>query len=335
MQRFLAALAVLNIVLLMCLVTPDANGEVTKGTTQKGRTAKKVSVTAKSPVRMRIEVPCRAWVPHTLPKVVLLCVHGLGLNSASFEQFGRHMSKLGVAVFAVDVRGFGTWIELEGREQLDFVACLQDVEKALTLLHKAYPRVPVYLLGESMGGAIALRVTADHPELVDGLISAVPSGDRFHKTRNELQVAMRMVTGRMGKPMEVGSRMINSATDDPAVRERWKGDPLNRMALSPKELMQFQRFMNENHDVAEKIDQKPVLIVAGFKDKLVKPQGTIDLFNELTTPDKMLLIVGNGEHLIFEENQMTDQVSAILLGWLTSHVNNKSTAHITHKTLLK
>ena len=119
----------------------------------------------------------------------------------------------------------------------------------------------------------------------------------------------------MGKPMEVGSRMINDATD-PAVRERWKDDPLNRMELTPTEVMQFQRFMNDNHDVAKQIDQKPVLILAGFKDKLVKPQGTIDLFNELTTPDKMLMIVGNGEHLIFEENQMTDQVSAVLLGWL-------------------
>src|SRR5207237_2373312 len=125
------------------------------------------------------------------------------------------MSKLGVATFAVDVRGFGTWMKLAGKKQLDFDACLTDVEKALKLLRTGYPKVPVYLLGESMGGAIALRVTADHPELVDGLISAVPSGDRFHKTRNELQVALRMVTGRMGKPMEVGSRMINQATDDP------------------------------------------------------------------------------------------------------------------------
>jgi alpha-beta hydrolase superfamily lysophospholipase len=242
--------------------------------------------------------------------MIILCVHGLGLNSASFEQFGKQMSSQGVATFAVDVRGFGSWMKMEGKEKVDFAACLTDVEKAIKLLRTAYPKVPIFLLGESMGGAIALRITADHPELIDGLISAVPSGDRFHNTRNELQIAMRMMTGRINKPMEVGSRIIDQATDDPAVQERWKGDPLNRMKLTPKELMQFQHFMNENHDAAKSINHSPVLILAGFKDKLVKPQGTIELFNELTTPDKMLMIVGNGEHLIFEENQMTDQVSA-------------------------
>ena len=278
---------------------------------------------AKKPIRLRINVPCRAWTPPSvMPKVVLLCVHGLGLNSASFENFGQRMSSLGIATFAVDVRGFGTWMKLEGKEQVDFNACLSDVEQALKVLHTAYPKLPIYLLGESMGGAIALRFTAEHPGLVDGLICAVPSGDRFHKTRNELRVAMRMVTGGMKKPMDVGTRVVEDATDDPAVRDSWTGDPLNRMKLTPQELVQFQRFMNENHDTAKQIERKPVLMLAGFRDKLVKPQGTIELFNELATPDKMLVVVGNGEHLIFEESQLTSQVCWVVLGWLKSHIEH-------------
>jgi alpha-beta hydrolase superfamily lysophospholipase len=232
------------------------------------------------------------------------------------------MSSLGIATFAVDVRGFGTWMKLEGKEQVDFNACLSDVEQALKVLHTAYPKLPVFILGESMGGAIALRFAAEHPELVNGLICAVPSGDRFHKTRNELRVALRMATGGMEKPMDVGSSTVQQATDDPAVRDAWTGDPLNRMKLTPKELLQFQRFMNENHDTAKQIDKEPVLMLAGFKDKLVKPQGTIELFNELGTPDKMLVVVGNGEHLLFEESQLTEQVCWVVLGWLRSHIEH-------------
>jgi len=258
-----------------------------------------------------------------MPKLVLLCVHGLGLNSNSYEGFGKTMSQLGIAVFAVDVRGFGTWMKLEGKEELDFDGCLSDVEQALKTLHKAYPSLHIYILGESMGGAIALRVMADHPELVDGLISAVPSGDRFHKTKNELRVGLKLLTGGKDKPMDVGSKTVQEATDDPALRERWKGDPLDRMSLTPRELMQFQKFMNQNHESATTIAKKPVLMIAGFKDKLVKPQGTIEIFNELVTPDKMLVIVGNGEHLLFEESQLTDQVCWVVLGWLKSHVENK------------
>jgi alpha-beta hydrolase superfamily lysophospholipase len=283
----------------------------------------KPTATGSQPVRLKIEVPCRAWVPKGVPKVVLLCVHGLGLNSRSFEDFGKRMSPLGIATFAVDVRGFGTWMKLQGKEDLDFDGCLSDVVQALKTLHTAYPGQHIFILGESMGGAIALRVTAEHPELVDGLISAVPSGDRFHKTRNELRVGLKLLTGGKDKPMDVGSETIKEATDDPALRERWQGDPLDRMALTPRELMQFQKFMNQNHDSATTIAKRPVLVIAGFKDKLVKPQGTIDIFNELTTPDKMLVIVGNGEHLLFEESTLSDQVSWVLLGWLRSHMESR------------
>src|SRR5688572_21458602 len=68
---------------------------------KSGAKVKKPAKTSKTPTRLRIEVPCRAWTPATSPKVVLLCVHGLGLNSRSYEPFGQRMAKLGVATFAV------------------------------------------------------------------------------------------------------------------------------------------------------------------------------------------------------------------------------------------
>jgi len=56
--------------------------------------------------------------------------------------------------------------------------------------------------------------------------------------------------------------------------------------------------------------------MAGFKDKLVKPEGTIELFNALTTQDKLLMVVGDGEHLLLEENQMTSQMAQLLDDWI-------------------
>jgi alpha-beta hydrolase superfamily lysophospholipase len=303
--------------------TRSKSGQIKAVGKQVNKKTKKVGVI------LPPDIPCRSWLPTKVPTtMVLLCVHGLGLNSKSYEGFGQRVAQLGVATYALDVRGFGRWMERAGKDQVDFDACLTDIEKVLKALRASYQKLPVYILGESMGGAIALRVAAVQPDLVDGLISAVPSGDRFHKTRNQLRVALRLITGRKNKPMDVGDKLVQDATDDPALQERWKDDPLNRMELTPKELMQFQGFMNENHDAAPKIDRKPVLVICGFKDRLVKPQGTVELFNELTTPDKMLVILGNGEHLIFEEGQLTDQACWVLMGWLNSHNPHKvASAH--------
>jgi len=279
------------------------------------------SKTRRPPVsRLKIEVPCRAWVPEgQLPKVVLLCVHGLGLNSGSYEAFGKKMSNMGIATFAVDVRGFGTWMKVQGKQKVDFDSCIDDVKQAIVILHKAYPGIPVFILGESMGGAIALRFTAMYPDLVAGLISAVPSGDRFQQGKTELNVAMHMLEG-WNRPMNIGAKVIKQATDDPNVAKSWSEDPYNRQEISPKELIQFQNFMNDNHDIAEKITNEPVLMIQGFKDRLVKPKGTVELFNEIASPDKLLIVVGDREHLIFEENQFTDEVIWVVLGWLKSKV---------------
>lgn len=272
------------------------------------------------PTRLKIAVPCRAWVPKNVqPRVVLLCVHGLGLNSASFEQFGNQMRKEGIGVFAVDVRGFGTWMQLKGKTKCDFVSCLSDVEQALRVLHTAYPTKPVFVLGESMGGAIAMRVAADHPDLIDGLISSVPSGDRFHKTKNQLRVALHMAILRGSEQLDVGSKVIEQATADAAVRAKWKDDPLDRMKLSSKELYQFQRFMNDNHETAKRIDKTPVLLLVGLSDNLVKPEGTFELYQEISSEDKQLVTIKHAEHLIFELHELSPELKQVVTKWLLSH----------------
>lgn len=290
------------------------------GRKTKTRTTVKTTVKTVKPVRLKIQVPCRAWTPKNIqPKAVLLCVHGLGLNSASYEDFAKQMVKEGIAVFAVDVRGFGTWMQLEGKERCDFESCISDVEQALRVLHTVYPKKPIFVLGESMGGAIAMRVTADHQDLVDGMISCVPSGDRFHKTKNQLRVALHLITLRGNKDIDVGTNVIEDATEDMAQRTKWKEDPLNRLKLSSKELLHFQRFMNENHETAERIDNTPVLFVVGLGDKLVKPKGSIELYEEIASKDKKMATIKHAEHLIFENHPITPQLKSIIVYWLLSH----------------
>ncbi len=119
----------------------------------------------------RGNAPCLSWVESEQPvQAVIVCVHGLGLHNGTYDAFGKRMSKLGYAVYAIDVRGFGSWMAAEGREKVDFDGCMEDVKGTLKVVHRVHPGLPVFILGESMGGAIALRACALYPELVNGLI---------------------------------------------------------------------------------------------------------------------------------------------------------------------
>jgi alpha-beta hydrolase superfamily lysophospholipase len=257
---------------------------------------------------------------------VLLCVHGLGFSSKSFDYFGKVMARHGFAVYAMDVRGFGEWMQRKGEETVDFEACMTDVEAALRTLRKVYPGVPVFLVGESMGGAIALRATARYAELVDGLISSVPSSDRYAKLSSELIVGAHYLTNK-DKPMDMAPEVLDRATSDEQLQSQWAAEPTNRLKLSPRELKEFNTFMKGNSDAAVLVEKQPVLMLAGFKDKLVKPEGTIELFNELSTPDKLLFVVGDSEHLLLEENQLTNQLSILINDWIRSSLPIRAKAH--------
>ncbi|MDZ4833240.1 MAG: alpha/beta fold hydrolase [Candidatus Melainabacteria bacterium] len=310
---------------LLSLALPAFAADVKSGTSgnhliaaksvKTTKTVSNYSAKGASPAWARaIKVPYRAWLPEQKPNEVILCVHGLGFSSASFAEFGRQMAAHGSATYAIDVRGFGQWMS-KGQGLMDFEACLTDIESALKTLRKHYPSTPIYVVGESMGGAIALNAASRYPDLVNGLISSVPSSDRFAKASSELTIGAKYMINK-DKPVDISQEVVSRATANPTLRKKWEAEPLNRMKISPKELKQFDDFMKGNYDAAALVQRTPVLLLAGFKDKLVKPEGTIELFNAISCEDKLLMVVGDGEHLLLEENQLTEQLESMIVVWI-------------------
>lgn len=270
--------------------------------------------------------PCRSWVnPNEKPIASLLCIHGLGLQSNSYEFFGIEQSKRGLAVYAIDVRGFGSWMKAGGKTQVNFNECLADIKQAAESIRAANPGVPLYILGESMGGAIALRAASMYPELIDGLISSVPAGERFNQGKTSMKVFLNLLSGF--NLANVGGDLVNQATQNAKLKDKWQQDPLARLNLTPQELIQFQDFMNSNHEAAKKLTDMPVLFVQGNGDQLVKPEGTWELFNSVAVKDKSFFAVP-GEHLIFEEAQTQDATARdqnfrVISSWLTTKVGRR------------
>ncbi len=291
---------------------------------------------------LRGNPPSSSWLPgENDPPVraALLCIHGLGLHNETYEPFGKRMAQLGIATYALDMRGFGSYRQAKGHEEVDFDGCLDDLYRSLRSIRRAQPGKPIFLLGESMGGAIALHAMALRPDLIDGpMITSVPAGDRYKQGRTSLKVALQFLKDR-NKEINVGEGVVNQATEKPELRAAWINDPLARMNLSPMELLQFQQFMNQNHEYCKAIKDKPVMVVFGCMDKLVKPEGSEELFKELSTEDKEIYPVSSAEHLIFEENQFTPEVVERVDNWINTRLSayandRKSDSKVATKTKL-
>jgi alpha-beta hydrolase superfamily lysophospholipase len=267
--------------------------------------------------------PCLVWTdPRVKPRIALLCIHGLGLHKGTFQELGQKLCSAGVATYALDMRGFGEYVEKTKHPRLDFDGCLADIKAAMEQIHRDNPGAPLVILGESMGGAIALRATALYPELVSGLISSVPAGDRFSLGADAAtKVGLSAIFGGLNKPVEdVAETVIEHATKKPELRRRWKSDPLARLTFTPIELMQFDSFMDDNFKVAKEIKNTPVLFIQGANDRLVRPAGTWKLFDRLATSNRQLVLSKTSEHLIFEEAQFSPEDLSFVLSWLDRNI---------------
>lgn len=264
------------------------------------------------------QIPCMIWQARR-PKATMLAIHGFGLHKATYKAFAEEMARVGISVYAIDVRGFGHWVR-KGANKIDFKGTLYDIGLALNEIKKTNPGKPVVVLGESMGGAIALAAAAKYPNMIDGLISSVPAGDRFDKADSSIDVVKQFLFRGANAPMDVGDSIVGAATKKEKLRSEWLNDPLCRTMVTPNELIRFNNFMNKTLTVATKVDRMPVLFIQGSKDKLVRPAGTMKLFNRISSPNKQFVLSTTAEHLIFEKGQFNNKDLNFVSNWIDGSV---------------
>src|SRR6266404_2749283 len=122
-------------------------------------------------------LPLRKWLPKHEVKAVILALHGFNDYSNAFAMPAPLWAERGIASYAYDQRSFGgaplrhSWA---GSAQL-----AADVVTATRILRRIHPDRPLYLLGESMGGAVAiLAMTGTEgvpPADADGVILSAPA----------------------------------------------------------------------------------------------------------------------------------------------------------------
>jgi alpha-beta hydrolase superfamily lysophospholipase len=120
-------------------------------------------------------LPVRSWLPDNKPvKAVIVALHGFNDYSNSFTAPGNYLKRHGIACYAYDQRGFGgapgrgLWSGIE--------AYTDDLSCFAKEVRKHHPGVPLYILGESMGGAVTIvAMTGKNPPDVDGVILIAPA----------------------------------------------------------------------------------------------------------------------------------------------------------------
>ena len=121
-----------------------------------------------------IELKIKTWRPKGEPRAAILALHGFNDYRNFIDDSASEWAEQGIVTYAYDQRGFGEapdpgiWA---GAEPL-----VRDAGDMARLLRARDPALPLFLLGESMGGAVAvLAMAGERPPPVDGAILAAPA----------------------------------------------------------------------------------------------------------------------------------------------------------------
>lgn len=209
----------------------------------------------------------RSWLPKGSPKAVIIALHGMNDYSNAFAMPGEFLSKQGIAVYAYDQRGFGAspnagiW---PGEDNL-----VTDLNDMVTVVKKHYPGAPVYVMGESMGGAVAIAAFSrpDAPQ-VDGVILSAPAvwgGEAMNPFyRGTLWLISHIIPGKIF----TGEGLKIMASDNiPMLRELGR-DPLVLKGSRADSLLGLVRLMGKGYDNIEKLNV-PLLVLYGSNDQVI------------------------------------------------------------------
>jgi uncharacterized protein len=120
------------------------------------------------------------FVPHDRPRAVILFSHGNAGNISHRADLFEQLHRLGVAVLAYDYRGYG-----RSSGSPTETGVLADARAARAWLAKrvGIPQSDIVLMGESLGGAVAVQMAAEAPArglILENTFSSAPDVAAVH-----------------------------------------------------------------------------------------------------------------------------------------------------------
>jgi alpha-beta hydrolase superfamily lysophospholipase len=261
------------------------------------------------------------------PKAVLIAVHGVTLHGLTFDAFARHLVDRNFVVLAPDLRGYGrrqtaNQLAQPSRQFLGvaYDKSRDDVVDLVRATKSAYPDIPLYCLGESLGADIALYAASQAPTLVDGVILSSPAIEgRFNFVPQLIADSAKFIANP-NRQVNLVPYIKKFASDDLRVGEDTAKDPLVRKTLSSWDLIRSLQSMRPILRYADKVNENmPVLVIQGSQDKVLRSKAIIRLIAHLRSEDQTVKWFKDRGHLMLETTYLKREVLQAVDGWLDQH----------------
>jgi len=254
----------------------------------------------------------QSWLPDGEPGATVVLAHGLGEHSGRYAHVAARFTGEGLALHALDHRGHG---RSEGRRAyIDRMAnAVADLDQVVVQARERHPELPLFLLGHSMGGCLAIAYTLEHQDRLDGLLLSAPLA-----ALESASGATRLV----GKLLSVAAPQVGLFAVDPTLVSRdpevvlaYVEDPLVHHGKLPA------RTIGELSSAVEAFPSRvpeitlPLLVMHGTGDRIVPQAASLMVHDGALSEDKHLELYDGLYHEILNEPEQ-QRVMDDVVGWI-------------------
>lgn len=253
----------------------------------------------------------RSWGTASECRAAALLIHGLGAHSGWFEALGRRLKVRRLYAVAPDHVGFGK----RRKETFEsFHQWLDDTATAYNFLREKVGDKPIYLMGNSMGALVALKLA--NRIKPNGLVLFSPGFDGHPQTFDLLFRLHSVWTAMVSPETELALPYApDQVTRDPSVRKWIEADAERRFKLPAK--MLFELLML-SQDVQNRVRNAPcpVLMLTAGNEKIVNNKVNDTVFQKITAPSKQKHVYNEAWHDLMFDPVIDDLVERVST-WIT------------------
>ncbi len=240
---------------------------------------------------------------------VVIIVHGLCEHLGRYDYVTDKLNESGYSVYRFDHRGHGK----SGGKKVYYSKWTEisdDINTYFDLVKAEQPNKPIFVLGHSMGGYSTTCFATRFPGKADGILLSGALVRYNHPMAGSLPM-------ELPPDVYMPNALGDGVCSDPAVVEAYAQDPLVEKEIS----VSLMNSMGEGVEwlkahAAEFVD--PTLIMHGCCDGLVSEKDSRDLFSEIGSQDKGLIIYAKLFHEILNEPSK-DEILCDITRWLDKH----------------
>uniref|UniRef100_A0A8C5YDL9 Monoglyceride lipase n=1 Tax=Microcebus murinus TaxID=30608 RepID=A0A8C5YDL9_MICMU len=233
-------------------------------------------------------------------RALMFVSHGAGEHCGRYRELAQMLAGLDLLVFAHDHVGHGQ----SGGDRMvvsDFHVFVRDVLQHVDAVQRDHPGLPVFLLGHSMGGAIAILTAAERPGLFSGMVLISPLVLASPESATTFKVLAAKVLNLVLPNLSLGPIDSSVLSRNKAEVELYNADPLIcRAGLKVSFGMQLLNAVARVERALPRLTL-PFLLLQGSADRLCDSKGAYLLMEGAKSQDKTLKIYEGAYHVLHKE----------------------------------